>query len=258
MLRQLDILIKTGDHENIAGLIGTNETPENVYIVLEHTSINLKEMLLEDRRANRSNGKFTTIHENDMINILIGISNGMLHLSKKNIIHERLCARNIFMFNGHTPKITGHGLSHYNRSNAALDLSRWTAQEVLNGKQFSVKSDVWSFGVLLWEACCIGGTPFNRLDKKMFTHQVCRGVRLPKFPWISEEFYQVMIGCWQTDPGERPSFHEIIEQLNYFNETLTMYHHLNFDLTPEFVFEVYDPSMELAGEDVCQRSIIQS
>lgn len=256
MLRQLDILVKVGTHENIASLIGTYETPETVYIVTEYFPLILKELLLNDREVPHTNGKFTNVTEEEVIDILIGISNGMNHLMEKNVVHERLCTRNVLM-EGKVPKITGHGLSYYHRGNSYLDYTRWQAPEVFSGKPVTVQSDVWSYGVLSWELCCVGGTPYNNIDGRQLVQQVARGIRLQQFRYMSEEFYQLLIMCWQADPEERPTFLEIIQQLSYFKEKVTTYDHLNFDISSEFVYEPYEPNLEIAGDEICHQNVNQ-
>lgn len=153
MLKELDLLIRAEKHSNILTLIGTSESTESVFVALEFPFVDLKHFLLESRAA--SGGRFSKLLERQVFSILIGIAEGMEHLTAKRIVHKKLCARNIKIGDDFVPKIFGFGLQQYYRHNWP-DPTRWTAVEVFRNLPHTSKSDVWSFACLFWEICTLG------------------------------------------------------------------------------------------------------
>lgn len=150
MLGQLDFLIRSGKHENVIQLIGTCESIDTVCIVLEYAETNLKDFLLGYRNL------FSSISENQLLNIALNAAKGMAHLESKKIIHSHLCARNILLVNGFTPKISGFGLAQFYENNLFPIYTRWLPQEYFRGQAHTPKSDIWSFACILWEICALG------------------------------------------------------------------------------------------------------
>lgn len=153
MLKELDLLIRAEGHSNILTLIGTSESTESVFVALEYPYVDLKTLLLESRVA--SGGRFSKLLERQVFSILIGVAEGMDHLTAKRIVHKKLCARNIKIGDDFVPKIFGFGLQQYYRQNWP-DPTRWTAVEVFRNLPHTSKSDVWSFACLFWEICTLG------------------------------------------------------------------------------------------------------
>lgn len=158
MLKELDLLIRAEKHSNILMLIGTAECTEEVYVVLEYPFVDLKTVLL-DSRVN-SAGRFSKILERQVFSLLIGIAEGMDHLTSKRIVHKKLCAQNIKIGDSFIPKIFGFGLQQYYKHKVP-DPTRWTAVEVFRNLPHTSKSDVWSFACLFWEVCTLGILFFN-------------------------------------------------------------------------------------------------
>ncbi|RZC35618.1 tyrosine-protein kinase Wsck, partial [Asbolus verrucosus] len=202
MLRDLDLLIKTGKHDNIIALIGTCETSQIVLVVLEYVSMNLKDLLLGSRDS--LPGRFSNMTENQALDIAINVSKGMAHLESNRtgmfqIVHRQLCARNVMVANGFVPKISGYGLAQFYSHNNLPDYTRWTALEVFKGQSHNLKSDVWSFACLLWEICVLGGTPYGNFSNNEIPERVTKGLRLPQMQYFSDELYQIMLNCWQYE-----------------------------------------------------------
>lgn len=153
MLKDLDLLIRTGVHQNVISLIGTSETADTVCVVLEYTTTNLKEFLLSSRKF--VNGRFTNLSETQIFDVVIGVASGMQHLSANRIVHKQICARSIMLGKNLIPKVSGYGLAQYCPQKLP-DYTRWTAGEVFRGLPHTSKSDVWSFACLFWETCTIG------------------------------------------------------------------------------------------------------
>lgn len=151
--------------------------------------------------------------------------------------------------NGFVPKISGFGLAQYYSHNNLPDYTRWTALEVFREQPHNVKSDVWSFGCLLWEICVLGGTPYGNFSNNEIPERVTKGLRLPQMQYFSDEFYQIMLNCWQIDMDERPRFSSLIESLEVLKEN-ALIPCLNFNLYQNFQYEQFYPDMEVAVRPV--------
>ncbi|CAH1153443.1 unnamed protein product [Phaedon cochleariae] len=248
MLQDLDVLIKIGKHDNVIGLIGTCETAQIVYVVIEYVSMNLKDLLLSSRDS--LPGRFSNMSENQALDIAIQISNGMAHLESCKIIHKQLCARSILVSNGFNVKISGFGIAQYFSHNKIPDYTRWTALEVFKTHPHNPKSDVWSFACVIWEISTLGGTPYGNVSNDHeIPEKILKGLRLPQLQYMSDELYQVMLDCWQLDCDERPKFKHIIESLENLKQN-TLIPFLNFNTFPNFQYEEFYPDMELSVRPV--------
>lgn len=244
MLGELDMLIKSNGHENIIALIGICELPDTLYVVLEDTRHTLKELLLSSRHRDFQTNKFSLVSENKILQISVAIAKGMEYLCSKKILHKKLCCRNIVMGDGMTPKISGFGLSHISPSNEKPDYARWTAQEMFKQNIYAMKSDVWSFGCLLWEILSLGGTLYGHVASRDIPMRVIKGMRPPQLLYVDDELYQMSLHCWQLDLDERPTFSEIYVTLESLASN-PMPDLLSFLYFNDFNYEVYNPELEL-------------
>ncbi|XP_055640819.1 platelet-derived growth factor receptor alpha isoform X2 [Toxorhynchites rutilus septentrionalis] len=141
---------------------------------------------------------------------------GMQHLEEKQITHRDLAARNILIDERKTLKISDFGLSrsgiYVNTRNKKVPL-RWLSIEAMRDNLYSSKSDVWAFGIVLWEIGTLGGYPYPTVSNHELLAFLYQGKRLERPDNCTAELYQLMLKCWRTDPDERPSFHEIGKML---------------------------------------------
>ncbi|XP_043913877.1 tyrosine-protein kinase ABL1 [Protopterus annectens] len=201
-------VMKEIKHPNLVQLLGVCTREPPFYIITEFmTHGNLLDYL---RECNRE--------EVDAVVLLYmatQISSAMEYLEKKNFIHRDLAARNCLVSENHTVKVADFGLSRlmtgdtYTAQAGAKFPIKWTAPESLAYNKFSIKSDVWAFGVLLWEIATYGMSPYPGIDLSQVYELLENGYRMDRPEGCPEKVYQLMEACWQWNPGDRPSFAEI-------------------------------------------------
>jgi len=91
---------------------------------------------------------------------------------------------------------------------------KWMAPEALFDRRYTTKSDVWAFGVLLWEICTLGGNPYPSVPVEDLFDLLRNGHRMDKPPYSSLEMYQIMLSCWQQLPGDRPTFTNLVQDID--------------------------------------------
>lgn len=236
MLQELDLLIKSSEHENIVSLLGICETNTTLFVVLQDVKMSLKEMLLQSRQRDLQNNKFCLITENKILQICVDVASGMEYLHSKKIIHKRLACRNIVFGDSGVAKVSGYGLSHIRPLHETPDYTRWTSHEMLRQSRFNPKADIWSYGCLVWETLTIGATLYYHSVNKEVAARILRGMRPSQPSYVGDELFQLCLQCWQVDPDERPSFTSLLCELQPFVEgpgtrclSFTHYNGFNFE-----------------------------
>ncbi|XP_063979426.1 insulin-like growth factor 1 receptor [Diachasmimorpha longicaudata] len=189
---------------------------------------------VSDMNAMELDGRiYVNIKNNELLSMAGGIDNkrftsfaldiarGMEHLEKNGIVHRDLAARNILLTPNKSLKIADFGLSREgvyiiqeNGIGGRRLPARWMAPETLSDRAFSNKSDVWSYGVVLWEIESLGSFPYAEIqDDEILHHIVKIGSRLPLPGGISTVHHEIMRRCWATRPTDRPNFSDIVERL---------------------------------------------
>jgi serine/threonine protein kinase len=149
----------------------------------------------------------------------------MCYLESNHVLHRDLACRNVLIAKESDgkflAKISDFGLSRssdlYQTAEKTMPV-KWTAIESLKFGTFTSKSDVWSFGVLLWELFSFGTIPYAGKSNASVIEEVAAGYRLPSPENCPEEVYQLMVKCWNADPNERPSFKEMAELVEKWND----------------------------------------
>ncbi|XP_072049022.1 tyrosine-protein kinase receptor Tie-1-like [Amphiura filiformis] len=136
-------------------------------------------------------------------------------------VHRDLATRNILLGDGKLCKLSDFGLArdmetrheYEMKSNARVPV-RWMSPESIKDNKYSIKTDVWSFGIVLWELVTMGAHPYAGKDAKAVIDMVCDGDRLEKPEHCNVDTYNFMLKCWDDNPNKRPDFHDIHTQLD--------------------------------------------
>ncbi|KAK6963876.1 fibroblast growth factor receptor 1 [Biomphalaria glabrata] len=160
------------------------------------------------------------ISSSDLFAFALQIARGMRHLIQNNIIHRDLAARNILVTDRGICKITDFGLArsiegtdNYERISKGPLPVRWMAPEALIDRIHSPKSDVWAYGVVLWEIVTLGASPYPGLSAQEVLKYVSIGKKMNRPNHCTKEIYDIMSSCWSLSPLERPSFEELCSKL---------------------------------------------
>jgi len=154
-----------------------------------------------------------------LLDTCIQVCKGMAYLERHNYIHRDLAARNCLVGTENTVKVADFGLARYvlddeyTSSGGAKFPIKWAPPEVLHYTRFSSKSDVWAYGVLMWEVFTCGKMPYGRLKNAEVVERVQRGIILERPPRCPEKIYAVMQMCWAHNADDRPSFRGLKEEL---------------------------------------------
>ncbi|CAF96959.1 unnamed protein product, partial [Tetraodon nigroviridis] len=202
------------DHPNVIRLEGVVTHSKPVMIITEYMENGSLDSFLR-----RHDGQFTIIQ---LVGLLRGIAAGMTYLSDLGYIHRDLAARNILVNSNLVCKVSDFGLSRvleddpdaaYTTSGGKIPI-RWTAPEAITFRKFSSSSDVWSYGVVMWEVTSYGERPYWNLTNRDVIKSVEEGYRLPAPMGCPAALHTLMLDCWQKDRNERPRFCQIVTVLD--------------------------------------------
>nr|XP_061800226.1 tyrosine-protein kinase ABL1-like isoform X4 [Nerophis lumbriciformis] len=200
-------VMKEIKHPNLVQLLGVCTREPPFYIITEFmTHGNLLDYL---RDCNREE-----VNAVVLLYMATQISSAMEYLEKKNFIHRDLAARNCLVGENNLVKVADFGLSRlmtgdtYTAHAGAKFPIKWTAPESLAYNKFSIKSDVWAFGVLLWEIATYGMSPYPGIDLSQVYELLEKDYRMDRPEGCPEKVYELMRACWRWNPLERPSFAE--------------------------------------------------
>ncbi|XP_063747990.1 tyrosine-protein kinase receptor Tie-1 isoform X5 [Eleginops maclovinus] len=252
---ELEVLCKLGQHPNIINLIGACENRGYLYIAIEYAPYgNLLDFLRKSRVLEtdpafaKEHGTASTLTSQQLLQFSVDVATGMHYLSDKQFIHRDLAARNVLVGDSLVAKIADFGLSRgeevYVKKTMGRLPVRWMAIESLNYSVYTTKSDVWSFGVLLWEIVSLGGTPYCGMTCAELYEKLPQGYRMEKPKNCDDEVYELMKQCWRDRPYERPPFSQVSVQLNRMQEARKAY--VNMALFENFTYAGIDATAEEA------------
>ncbi|XP_067003526.1 epidermal growth factor receptor isoform X2 [Anabrus simplex] len=170
--------------------------------------------LLDYVRNNRDR-----IGSKPLLNWCTQIARGMAYLEEKRLVHRDLAARNVLVQTPNCVKITDFGLAklldinedEYKAAGGKMPI-KWLALECIQHRIFTHKSDVWAFGVTVWELLTYGGRPYENVPARDVPELLEKGERLPQPAICTIDVYMIMIKCWMLDAESRPSFKELADE----------------------------------------------
>lgn len=251
---ELQVMKMLEPHANVVRLLGCCTDKEPIFLIMEYISRGKLQGYLRSSRAeryyNNMHGPSRSLTSRDLTSFVYQVAKGMEFLSENGIIHRDLAARNILITEDHVCKVADFGFARdiianhiYERKSEGRLPIRWMAPESLYDNIFTVKSDVWSFGVLVWEVVTLGSTPYPGISAVEVMKKVRDGYRLDKPEHCRRELYNIMYYCWDKDPKERPSFTELSQLLE--NLLLTETDYIELERFPD---HSYYNMMGVSGE----------
>uniref|UniRef100_A0A8C3TUI6 Fibroblast growth factor receptor n=1 Tax=Catharus ustulatus TaxID=91951 RepID=A0A8C3TUI6_CATUS len=226
-----------------------------LYVLVEYASKgNLREYL----RARRPPGmdySFDTcklpeeqLTFKDLVSCAYQVARGMEYLASQKCIHRDLAARNVLVTEDNVMKIADFGLArdvhnidYYKKTTNGRLPVKWMAPEALFDRVYTHQSDVWSFGVLLWEIFTLGGSPYPGIPVEELFKLLKEGHRMDKPANCTHDLYMIMRECWHAVPSQRPTFKQLVEDLDRVLTVTSTDEYLDLSVP----FEQYSP----AGQD---------
>ncbi|XP_077700828.1 ephrin type-A receptor 10 isoform X1 [Canis aureus] len=195
------------DHSHVVRLEGVITRGSTLMIVTEYMSHGALDGFLRRHEGQLAAGQ--------LLGLLPGLASAMKYLSEMGYVHRGLAARRVLVTSGLICKISGFGRGPRDRAEAVYTTmsgrspALWAAPETLQFGHFSSASDVWSFGVVMWEVMAFGERPYWDMSGQDVIKAVEDGFRLPPPRHCPSLLHRLMLDCWQKDPGERPRFSQI-------------------------------------------------
>ncbi|CAH0562089.1 unnamed protein product [Brassicogethes aeneus] len=229
LVSEMELMKMIGKHINIINLLGCCTQGGPLYVVCEFAPHgNLRDFLRSHRSAGyelavgSDEKEKETLTQKDLVSFAYQVARGMEYLSSRRCIHRDLAARNVLVSDDYVLKIADFGLArdihcndYYRKTTDGRLPVKWMAPEALFHRVYTTQSDVWSYGILLWEIMTLGGTPYPSVPNVDTLFQLLRnGRRMEKPPCCSLEIYMLMRDCWSYYPTERPEFSELVEDLD--------------------------------------------
>ncbi|XP_022106353.1 vascular endothelial growth factor receptor 3-like [Acanthaster planci] len=213
-------------HPNVVSFLGSCTDEEPFYLIMEYVPNGTLEAYITKKRVAWTEAKLTTGLMKEAVNPIrilmfaFQIASGMEYLSSMNLVHRDLATRNVLLGEGLTCKLCDFGLARdvtrtgqYKQTSDNTVPFRWMALECLCHNTYTTKSDVWSFGVLLWELVTLGAQPYTDMSLETMVVYLLGGFRLPRPLHCGKEVYNLMSSCWNIEPEMRPDFTDLHQRL---------------------------------------------
>ncbi|CAF2321888.1 unnamed protein product [Rotaria sp. Silwood2] len=218
-------------HPNLVNFLGVAQKPDNtIYIVTEFMAKGSLLHYLTTRGR-------SVISQKDLLGFAIDTCEGLTYLEENHIVHRDVAASNVLIADDNTAKVADFGLAKFvettGKENGNKDSNgniittekikcrtKWTAPEALESKRYTHKSDMWSFGILVWEIFSYGRCPYPRIPANDVLLNLKQGHRMEPPDGCPQEVGDIMRQAWLADPDRRPSFSQVLERLKRINSSI--------------------------------------
>lgn len=203
------------NHPNLVRLLAVCMTPSHLMLVTQLMPLGC---LLDYVKKHKKD-----IGSKNLLEWCKQIAKGMAYLEEKRMVHRDLALRNVLLQKSGRALISDFGLakflevnqSEYHAGGGRLPI-KWLAPECIRERKFTHKSDVWAFGVTVWELLTFGMRPFEGYKTDQILREIEKGARLPHPSHVSAEVYKVMYACWFYNPEKRPNFEAFVQDFCKF------------------------------------------
>nr|XP_012229232.1 PREDICTED: vascular endothelial growth factor receptor kdr-like isoform X1 [Linepithema humile] len=172
----------------------------------------------------------------DLLSWAFQVARGMEYLSHRKVLHGDLAARNILLAENNIVKICDFGLAknmykdgNYKKKGDAPLPIKWMAIESIRDRIFSTQSDIWSFGIVLWEFFSLAKTPYPGMEAEKQYQKLIEGYRMEQPEYAIDEVYDIMLQCWKAKPTLRPSFSDLVESIGNLLEESVKSHYISLN-----------------------------
>ncbi|XP_048459363.1 fibroblast growth factor receptor 3-like [Rhincodon typus] len=254
LVSEMEMMKMIGKHKNIINLLGACTQDGPLYVIVEYASKgNLREYL-KARRPPGMDYSFDTckvpdeqLTFKDLVSCAYQVARGMEYLASQKCIHRDLAARNVLVTDDNVMKIADFGLArdvhnidYYKKTTNGRLPVKWMAPEALFDRVYTHQSDVWSYGVLLWEIFTLGGSPYPGIPVEELFKLLKEGHRMDKPANCTHELYMIMRECWHAIPSQRPTFKQLVEDLDRVLTVTSTEEYLDLSAP----FEQYSPTCQ--------------
>ncbi|XP_036373125.1 fibroblast growth factor receptor 3 isoform X2 [Megalops cyprinoides] len=254
LVSEMEMMKMIGKHKNIINLLGACTQEGPLYVLVEYASKgNLREYL----RARRPPGMDYSFDAckipdeqltfKDLVSCAYQVARGMEYLASQKCIHRDLAARNVLVTEDNVMKIADFGLArdvhnidYYKKTTNGRLPVKWMAPEALFDRVYTHQSDVWSYGVLLWEIFTLGGSPYPGIPVEELFKLLKEGHRMDKPANCTHELYMIMRECWHAVPSQRPTFRQLVEDHDRVLSMTSTDEYLDLSVP----FEQYSPTCQ--------------
>ncbi|XP_060068333.1 tyrosine-protein kinase Mer-like [Ylistrum balloti] len=265
LLKEIEAMKQLGHHPNIVSIIGCcTKTDNQICLIMDYCPLgDLRQYLhrlrpqtqyqSRSRMRHEDSGMFSNmtaetnesetqpITQSKLLSFARQIALGMEYLADKKYVHRDLAARNILMSDCDRLKLSDFGLTRdvyetnmYQPTSARKLPYKWMALEAIYDQVFTTKSDVWSFGIVLWEIVTLGGSPYPGIPNEDLFRLLKDGYRMENPGNCGTDIYQIMLSCWHPRPTSRPAFADLRQKLEAMLEVTKAYINLSVSVSDDY------------------------